>query len=436
MKTDLNFPLCVFPKMVRDIIMDAHEELNFPESYIAASILSATATAIGNSAILNIRDDWKEKCVLFIVLLGRSGTVKTPPMSFAYAPLLKLDCQSIQQYNKDMNDYLSSAEKNNEKRPKARQRIVKDCTLEAVAKVLSENPLGIVVLNDELKGWISSFDRYHKSGGGDMEQWMTLFNSEPIIVNRKGAAEVICVPSPFVNVIGSLQTEVLPKLFSNDRIDNGFLFRLLFVVNPHEDEPVLWKEDDLPTNVGKRWEDFLLSIVKFAESDRPNHRPMEFTFEENAEKNIHAWRDIQEWQNNIELNNGRDGTDKDVKIFRKVQSCALRFCIPIQVMWDIAEGRQPSGVISESTAILATLLADYFYSTAKEVYDLISEGEKNHTQFFRLLGALDTRFTTAQALAVGESMGISRRTIFNYLDVKEDDPFLTKLRHGRYEKKL
>lgn len=206
--------------MVRDIIMDAHEELNFPESYIAASILSATATAIGNSAILNIRDDWKEKCVLFIVLLGRSGTVKTPPMSFAYAPLLKLDCQSIQQYNKDMNDYLSSAEKNNEKRPKARQRIVKDCTLEAVAKVLSENPLGIVVLNDELKGWISSFDRYHKSGGGDMEQWMTLFNSEPIIVNRKGAAEVICVPSPDAGPASCITPPTTsPTLFTNCQAD-------------------------------------------------------------------------------------------------------------------------------------------------------------------------------------------------------------------------
>ena len=54
--------------------------------------------------------------------------------------------------------------------------------------------------------------------------------------------------------------------------------------------------------------------------------------------------------------------------------------------------------------------------------------------FFRLLNGLNTFFTTDQAIAVGEKMGFSRAKVFRLLGVKPDDPFLRKLRHGKYEK--
>ena len=54
----------------------------------------------------------------------------------------------------------------------------------------------------------------------------------------------------------------------------------------------------------------------------------------------------------------------------------------------------------------------------------------------RFFDALDGTFTTAQAQAIAESMGISRRTLYRMLDVGKDDPFIRKLRHGVYEKIL
>ena len=71
------------------------------------------------------------------------------------------------------------------RKPKARQFRVQDITMEAITKILGETKRGIFVFVDELKGWISSFNKY-RNGGGDLEQWLSLYNGVPITVNRKG----------------------------------------------------------------------------------------------------------------------------------------------------------------------------------------------------------------------------------------------------------
>jgi hypothetical protein len=76
----------------------------------------------------------------------------------------------------------------------------------------------------QLNGWLGSFDKYHRSGG-DQEQWLSMFNGDAIVVNRKSQDDIISVPSPFVSVIGSIQPSVLTKCFKGQKVENGFLFR-------------------------------------------------------------------------------------------------------------------------------------------------------------------------------------------------------------------
>ena len=63
-------------------------------------------------------------------------------------------------------------------------------------------------------------------------------------------------------------------------------------------------------------------------------------------------------------------------------------------------------------------------------------GGMNHEKFFYLLNALDTTFTTSQAVAVGARMGISEPIVKRYLRVEPNDPFLKRLRQGQYQKVL
>ena len=148
-----------------------------------------------------------------------------------------------------------------------------------------------------------------------------------------------------------------------------------------------------------------------------------------------AWSYIRDWQNIKEIELAENGSDSAIAIFRKIQEYALRFCIVIHTIREASDEISDISTIDVKTVIFATILAEYFFDTAKNVYAYIIEGGENPDKFFELLNRLNTEFTTKQALIIGEQMGLSRRTIFRYLDVKPDDPFLRKLKHGHYEKK-
>lgn len=67
-----------------------------------------------------------------------------------------------------------------------------------------------------------------------------------------------------------------------------------------------------------------------------------------------------------------------IAIFRKIQDYCLRFCLIIHVMREAAEEIPWSKSIDEDTALRATILAEYFFLTAKETYNLVQQGGFNY----------------------------------------------------------
>ena len=85
------------------------------------------------------------------------------------------------------------------------------------------------------------------------------------------------------------------------------------------------------------------------------------------------------------------------------------------------------------TAIFLCQLASF---GAPEKPEIINGDFEDSKVFYRFLDTLPLSFTTAQAMEVGRSMGISPRTIYCYLDVEKFGAFIKKKSHGRYEKKI
>lgn len=429
-ETPLLFPLDSLPEKIQDIVQQVHTELNFPKNYTAAALLFATSVAIGNSRVLYARSDWKVKSILFMALIGEPGALKSHPINFALKPLEKSDTVTLSQYERELEEYRRSQNPDRREKPRAQQFIVRDFTFESISRVLKSNPIGICVHADELKGWIESFNKYRNSGG-DLEQWLTLFNGSPIVVNRKSQDDIICISNPFVSVIGSMQPGILAKVFRGDRKEDGFLPRILFVNNSSYNQPMLWKDEDLPITAPSDWERILLHII---EKSRPYNGSLSA-----VEYNLHklAWGELKEWQNDKERELTGKGSNSDIEIFRKIQDYALRFCIPIHTLREITNEIEESLIIDPYTALKATHIAEYFFATAREAYAHIeSGGFPDAGIFHNFMASLPTIFSTQQALSMGAAMGLSRRTIFRYLDTDRFYPFLSKLKQGMYEKKL
>ena len=238
-KTSRNpFPLDVLPRKMREIIDEANTTLGFPKDYLAMSMLTAVAAAVGNTHNAEHMAGWQEYCILFVALVGRPGANKSHPLSFAMQPLIDFDAEQSAIFSEAMKRYLAAMElppkeraangyETNPTEPRRVRFTMQDVTPEAVHRILSENPRGLCLYADELAGWFKNFNRYNN--GSESEFWMSVFNHKVAMSDRKSSQSGVFIRNPFLCVIGTIQPKVLGELAAGNRNSNGFTERFLYV---------------------------------------------------------------------------------------------------------------------------------------------------------------------------------------------------------------
>ena len=76
-----DFPIDAFPTKVQSVILGMVRHENFKVEYLATAILSATASALGNTYNIRVKGQWTTNAALYIIMVGRPGLGKTPPRS-------------------------------------------------------------------------------------------------------------------------------------------------------------------------------------------------------------------------------------------------------------------------------------------------------------------------------------------------------------------
>ena len=135
---DGGLPLDVFPDKIQEIILNLSRHENFNVEYVASIIISAMAAAIGNSYQINIRNEWKDSPSLYMMLIGRPGLGKTPPLNFLYKPINDLDDRLDEKYSEELEKYERAKQANGGndklKAPKWLTNIISDFTPEAMVE--------------------------------------------------------------------------------------------------------------------------------------------------------------------------------------------------------------------------------------------------------------------------------------------------------------
>jgi hypothetical protein len=99
------FPIEVFPKQVSFVICQTNHALKFPNDFIGSSMLYAASVAIGNTFRAGVKNSWSESATLYIALVGRAGTNKSHPLSFALQPIFDKDSHSFREYEQQRKEY-------------------------------------------------------------------------------------------------------------------------------------------------------------------------------------------------------------------------------------------------------------------------------------------------------------------------------------------
>lgn len=240
------FPVDAFPDFVEKFMKEVSKATAVPIDFVGVSILTVASALIGNKRMLELKTGYKVLPTLFTCMVGAPGVGKTPALNLALSVVQHLESQEAQAYESQLENYklemvnyeleLEKWKGNKKKRkaedkpiepkePRFRQIKTTDITIEALIELLEVNP--ILVVKDELSGWINSMDQYKGSGkGSEKENWLELYNGKPLTINRKGH-KVNRVENPFSSVIGGTQPDKLEKIFSTD-IKDGFIDRIIF----------------------------------------------------------------------------------------------------------------------------------------------------------------------------------------------------------------
>lgn len=257
------FPLEVLPKDMVNFIKICRQTLNFNEDATACAMMSAIASVVGNKYKLRVKNGWDAPLIFWFAIMGNPGTTKSHPLNVAYKPLRKIDEINKEAYDIQMREYnallVSFKEKKIDElpdKPKFKQIIMNDYTIEALFQVHEYNKRGVSLFRDELKGFIEDMNKYRK--GSDEQFWLESFNNSSYTINRV-TKDPVLLSNICINIVGGFQPEVFQEVAKKFK-GNGFVDRFLFTETIKNAEPL----NDLEINSG--WFDWWNSILENADN--------------------------------------------------------------------------------------------------------------------------------------------------------------------------
>ena len=287
------FPVEALPEPIQKFVREAAKSLGVDCSMIVTPVLAVLASAVGATRTIKLKRDWSEPCVLWTAILGLPGSLKSPALKIVIDLLDDIQSQAFIEYEAKRETYESTLEdfeidftawkkggrKKGEPKPSkpteptCKRILCRDITIEAVSKILKDNPRGILVFNDELRSWLS-FDRYSNAKGSNIPHWLSMFSALPLTRDRVTGRESIHIPRAAVSITGGLQPSVLRSVLQGnsptqsetpsielEHINDGLLSRILLTYPPQKTKS--WNESEVSENTIESLREllrFLLSL--------------------------------------------------------------------------------------------------------------------------------------------------------------------------------
>lgn len=394
------FPLQALPESLRPWVEDVAERMQCPPDFVAVPMLVAVASLAARVATIRLRqrDDWTEPGNLWALIVGRPGALKSPAMRAALAPLERLEAAAAAAHNAALADHgaelaaqklraedcarrakealrrdrsahvadlLREADGDTQAPTRARY-IVNGPTWEKLHALLAENPGGLLLERDEMRGWFLDMAREENAEARSF--WIKAWSGGGFTVDRIGRGTVTAADMR-VSIIGAIQPGPLAAVMRLSRSaggDDGLIERFL----------VAWPDDPGPWRDVDRW------------PDGEARRRVNETFDRLAAltpEALHAERDMghdgtaqglpylrlddgahdvfREWRTDLEQRLRAPGGEEQEAALTK-----FRHHVPaLALALHLADGH--TGRVGEAAMLRALALGDYFASHARRLHD-------------------------------------------------------------------
>jgi hypothetical protein len=260
------FDLRLLPEALRTLVQDTSERMQVPLDFPAIASVLCLAGAVGRRGFIQPKAEdsgWVVVPNLWGALIGLPGIMmKSPTINTMTKPLTSIEKLWRSLFEIEMGEYehekeladlrltawkqqVVAAEKGPKKpspnrpddsitKPVLKRLIVHDASPEKLHEILCENPAGVLMIRDELAGWLARLDE--EGHGGERQFFLTLWNGDtPYAVDRIGRGslygEACCM-----SLLGGIQPSRLRNYLADALHDgpqnDGLFQRLQLMVDP------------------------------------------------------------------------------------------------------------------------------------------------------------------------------------------------------------
>ncbi|APD50185.1 DUF3987 domain-containing protein [Francisella hispaniensis] len=444
-KKDKQIPIfdkVMLPEIIGDYVYDLANVIQQPVQYVACASLTSLAGLLGNKVRLDINEKRKVTPVLWSMLVGESGTGKTPSIQEAIKPLKMIDDEFYDRYLEELRNYkiqlefeqneideykakLKNYDKLNEKdktliskddlkakiielekdktiKPYSREVYINQATKEALIKQLSvDSPNGLLVDIDELIDWLNSITRADKSD--DHGLYVSGYNGHSY-KSKTVSRDTQKVDSITLSIIGGVQTNRLLE-FTKKYSGSGLLAR--FQLIPIAEKSLrIYKEKTLNSAIESRYINLINNLKNI---------PERFNIVDNeivkSEPNIYQYTSEAksvyiEWFNEVQKDIQRsDHSDLMIEYLGKADNTFHTLAL----IYHLA-GNQDTNIIAKDTVERVVLMMAYLYECANYLYGDDFDEVRNVAQ--KIIDR-KSKFNNKNGFSVGD---VARPKIFRKLD--------------------
>ncbi|MCL2330198.1 MAG: DUF3987 domain-containing protein [Phycisphaerae bacterium] len=389
------FPTDKLPEPVRSFVDKASQAIGCDSSFIALPLLTGLASAIGNTRRIQIKNGWSEPAILWTVIVGDSGTLKSPAIELALRPIrtrqreaMKQHAQAMEAYKAELNQYNRAYEawkrgKDHSDPPEAPVEPVADryycddVTIEALAALLDKQFRGLLCVRDELAGWFGAFDRYSQGkGGGDVAKWLEMFGGRALMVDRKsGNPRTIYIPYAAVSVTGGIQPETLRRALGAEYKENGLAARLLPACPPRR--PKKWTEADIDAETEAAVGNVFHRLYELQPGTNFDGEPIPWLVPMTPTAKA-AWIEFY----NTHAQEQAELTGDLSAAWSKLEGYAARLALVVHfIRWAACDPTlQSPDAVDETSIAVGVALSRWFGHEARRVYAILAEGDEGREQ--------------------------------------------------------
>lgn len=381
------FPLNVLGSRWADWVERRARDASSPVDYVASALLASVGALLANVRWPLAGASWTEPPLLWIGLVGSPSSGKSPAMDAASSLIQRVEDRMAAEFRDQVSAYetekvaaearrdtwkgdMKAAVKGGAEiparpddaiipEPPIQPRIrVADATVEKLAVLAAALPRGLLMVRDELAGWLGAFDRYGGSGS-DRAFAVEMYGGRSYRVDRMRTTEPLSIRHLSIGILGGIQPDKVSGVLNGP--DDGLVARFLW--SWPDALPRFDLARELPHDTAAHHAFERLSALGMSSDPFGNPEPTILKLEPKAEDVLEAFaREMAD--------HGREAVGAFAGALGKARGHALRLATILEFLWWSGEygGPEPTYVSDGATAAACHLLGCYFIAMAERVY--------------------------------------------------------------------